>query len=120
MPWGVPDGVGDLNAPPASVPIPEQRVYEIAGEVKAPVLLKRVDPPYPSIFVRTRKSATVVVRCIIDRDGRVRDPQIVVPSLPPFNESVIAAVQQWRYRPGSLHGVAVETYLDVTVHFAVK
>jgi predicted Zn-dependent protease len=51
----------------------------------------------------------------------VRDPQVIAPArLEPFNEAVINAVQKWRYTPGSLNGEAVETYLDVTVHFSVR
>jgi protein TonB len=122
VPWGEPDSIGELDAPPLSGPATpvEEPVYTIGGDVKAPRLLRRVDPPYPTILIRTRMRATVVVRCIIDRNGRVRDPEIISGSLPPFNEAVISAVQQWRFTPGSLRGQAVETYLDLTVNFAVK
>jgi TonB family protein len=122
VPWGVKDSIGDLDAPPAPAtnqqPV-EEKIYEV-HEVKAPVLLHRVAPPYPQKLVSTRMKATVIVRCIIDRNGRVRDPQIVRPSLPPFNAAVIDAVQQWRYTPGSRNGVAVETYLSVNVTFTVN
>ncbi len=122
VPWGVKDSIGDLDARPAPItnqqPV-EEKIYEV-HEVKAPVLLHRVAPPYPQKLVGTRMKATVVVRCIIDKYGRVRDPQVVRPSLPPFNAAVIDAVQQWRYTPGSRNGVAVETYLSVTVTFAVN
>ncbi len=120
--WGTPGSVGDLNNPPAEVaaqPVPE-RIYE-AHEVKAPVGLYRPAPPYPQILIRTKKQATVVVRCVIDKNGHVRDPQVIVPaSLAPFNDAVIAAVQQWRFTPGSRNGVAVETYLSLTVNFSVQ
>jgi periplasmic protein TonB len=122
VPWGVKDSIGDLDAPRAPVtnqqPV-EEKIYEV-HEVKAPVLLHRVTPPYPQQLVGTRMKATVVVRCIIDKNGRVRDPQIVRPALPPFNQAVIGAVQQWRYTPGSRNGIAVETYLSVNVTFAVN
>jgi protein TonB len=129
----VPGPVGDRDGDPNSIagdpdavllpatkqPAVEEKIYE-AHEVKAPLLLHRVAPPYPQKLVPTRMKATVVVRCIIDRNGRVRDPQILRPSLPPFNAAVIDAVQQWRYTPGSRNGIAVETYLNVTVTFAVN
>lgn len=125
-PIGQPDGTegstGDLDAPPGPIvnrPAVEEKIYEV-HEVKAPVLLHRVAPPYPQQLVKTRMNAVVVVRCIIDKNGHVRDAQIVRPALPPFNAAVIDAVQQWRYTPGSLNGVAVETYLSVTVSFSVN
>jgi protein TonB len=122
VPWGTAGSTGDLDAPPSAVPAqpqPEEKIYEV-HEVKAPVLLHRVAPPYPQQLVKTRMTALVVVRCIIDKNGRVRDPQILRPALPPFNAAVIDAVQQWRYTPGSRNGVAVETYLNVSVTFAVN
>jgi protein TonB len=120
--YGEENSTGDLGGPPAQPtnqkPV-EEKIYEV-HEVKAPVLLHRVAPPYPQQLVSTRKKAIVVVRCIIDRNGRVRDPQILRPDLPPFNAAVIDAVQQWRYTPGSRNGIAVETYLSVTVSFSVN
>ena len=122
QPWGVDGGVGELDGPPAIVaaaPVAE-KIYE-AHEVKAPVGLYRPAPPYPTSLLRTKLRATVVVRCIIDKNGHVRDPRVVVPAaFAPFNDSVVNTVQRWRFTPGSLNGVAVETYLDLTVNFGVN
>jgi periplasmic protein TonB len=123
VPWGVKDSVGDINNPPgdivAAAPIPD-KIYE-AHEVKAPVGIYRPAPPYPQLLVKAKVKATVVVRCIIDKNGRVRDPQVTVPArMAPFNDAVIEAVKQWRFTPGSLNGQAVDTYLSLTVHFSVN
>jgi protein TonB len=122
VPWGVKGGVGDKNSVAevvAAAPVPE-KIYE-AHEVKAPVGIYRPAPPYPALLIRTRVPATVVVRCVIDKNGHVRDPQLTLPArLAPFNEAVLATVKQWRFTPGSLNGQAVETYLSLTVHFSVK
>lgn len=120
--WGVKDSVGDIDAPPgivASAPV-QEKIYE-AHEVKAPVGIYRPAPPYPQILLKAKVPATVVVRCVIDKNGHVRDPQVTLPArMAPFNESVLATVKQWRFTPGSLNGQAVETYLSLTVHFSVK
>lgn len=121
VPWGVAGSPGDIDAPPfgaATQPV-ETKIYE-AHEVKAPVGVYRPHPPYPNVLLRTKMKATVVVRCVIDRNGNVRDAQILVPALPPFNESVLRTVQTWRFTPGSLNGQAVDTYLNLTVNFAVN
>ncbi len=122
VPWGVDGGAGDLDAPPSTtigVPV-EAPIYQVGGEVNAPVLLHRVEPAYPPAMARYGVPATVVIRCVIDTSGRVRDPEVIVPALPPFNKSVIEAVKQWRYKPGSLRGSAVEVWLDLTVTFRTK
>lgn len=103
------------------LPAPEQpgKIYE-AHEVKAPVLIQRVEPNYPNAFRPVRLKVTVVVRCIIDKNGNVRDAEILRPGPPAFNAEVIDAVQKWRFTPGSLNGIAVDTYLNLTVYFSVS
>ncbi len=119
--WGVKDSIGDIDAPPVvnAAPPVEDKIYQ-PYEVKAPVLLRKVDPIYPQMFVRAGIPATVVLRCVIDKNGHVRDAQVVASGKKPFDDAVIAAVQQWRYNPASLRGEAVDSYLDVTVHFSVR
>lgn len=120
--WGTEDSIGDLDAPPAPIAAPvqaEKKVYQ-PHEVRAPVLLHRVEPRYPQSLIQTRMSATVVVRCVIDKNGRVRDPEVIVPaSMPPFNAEVLRVVTQWRFTPGSMRGQAVDSYFDLTVRFNV-
>ena len=121
-PQGSPDGdpnsiLNELTEvlPPAAQP----KIYE-AHEVKAPVLLQRVEPNYPNAFRPTRMKVMVVVRCIIDRNGHVRNAEILKPGPPAFNAEVINAVERWRFTPGSLNGIAVETYLNLTVNFSIN
>ena len=122
VPWGTAGSLGDLDAPPAPVPASpvEDRIYA-SSEVKPPVGIYRPAPPYPQLLVKTRMSATVVVRCVIDKNGHVRDPRVVVPAaMSPFNDAVVATVTKWRFTPGSLNGQAVDSYLDLTVRFSVN
>lgn len=122
--WGKEGGTGkDLNVVAEEVVQAQpvvQKIYE-AHEVKAPVGIYRPAPPYPALLIKTKVPATVVVRCVIDKNGHVRDPQITLPArFAAFNESVLATVTKWRFTPGSLNGEAVETYLNLTVHFSVN
>lgn len=117
---GIPDSDETDPGPLVSgVPEVEERIYQ-ASEVKAPVILRKVEPRYPSSMSRVGMAANVTVRCIIDKNGNVRDPQVVVSSMPPFNASVLEAIKQWKFTPGSLRGQAVETYLELNVRFEVK
>ena len=122
VPWGTKDSIGDINNPPAVVDAPpvEDKIYRIDGEVKAPILIHRVEPVYPEPMRRGRVTATVMAECVIDKNGRVRDVRIISNTMPPFNDAVTRAVQQWRYRPGSLKGDAVEVFLNVTVRFGIN
>lgn len=121
LPWGVPGGAGPLDGPPvtSTQPVAEERIYE-SHEVAPPRIIHRVDPPYPPIMIRVGKDATVVVRCVIDRNGRVRDAEVIRKDLQPFNEAVLRAVQQWRFTPGRLGERTVDTYMNLTVTFSVR
>lgn len=123
VPWGTKNSIGNLDAPPVvDVPVQPQveaKIYQ-PHEVVAPVLIRRVDPRYPPQFQRIGVTATVVVRCVIDKNGSVRDAEVVVPAaMAPFNAEVLNVVSQWRYKPATYGGRAVDSYLNLTVYFSV-
>lgn len=123
VPWGEEKGTGSIDAPPSPIvnaPPVEEKIYMPGGEVSAPVLLHRVEPGYPEILRKTGMSATVVVKCVIDRNGNIRDAEIARGAMQPFNDAVLKAITQWRYKPGAMRGQAVDTYLYVSVHFSIK
>ena len=109
-----PGGTGLVAGPPTG------GVHMPGGDVRPARVLTRVEPRYPPAFVRTRVTATVKIRCIIDRNGQVRDAEIVTSSFPPFNEAVIDALHRWTFAPGTMRGVAVDTYFELTVRFETK
>ncbi|HVG23709.1 MAG TPA: TonB family protein [Thermoanaerobaculia bacterium] len=123
VPWGQKDSIGDLDAPPVPLDVPaaqpEERIYQ-AYEVKAPVLITRVDPRYPQALIRTGMPATVVVHCVIDRNGSVRDPEVVSATMPPFAAEVLRVMPQWRYKAATYNGRVVDSYLNLTVTFGVR
>jgi protein TonB len=120
-PWGDPHGVG-VDGPPSTatvaavpdVPLP------VGGDVKAPVVIRRVQPVYPKLAITARMNGTVIVECIIDKSGRVREAHVVRSTSTMFEQSALEAVQQWQFAPGSLHGNAVDTIFDLTVTFRVS
>jgi periplasmic protein TonB len=119
VPWGTKDGIGDgpqtANIAPGTpdVPIP------VTGDVKAPVVIHRVNPLYPRMALTARMNGVVVVECIIDKSGRVRDAHALTSSSPMFNQSAIDAVEQWQFAPGTLYGNKIDTIFDLTVTFRV-
>ena len=125
VPWGVKDSIGDIDAPPiVDVPVAqpqvEEKIYQ-PHEVVAPVLLSKVDPRYPASLQRVGVPATVIVRCVIDRNGNVRNPEVVVPaSMAPFNAEVLNVLPQWKYKAATLAGKPVDSYLMLTVHFSIR
>ncbi len=120
VPWGVKDGIGD--GPPATnaAPVGPEVPLPVGGDVKAPVVIHRVTPPYPRTALAARMNGMVIVECIIDKTGRVRDARVVRSSSTLFDQAAIDAVLQWQFAPGSLHGKAIDTIFDLTVTFRVS
>jgi TonB family protein len=120
VPWGSEHGIG-VDGPPATPAAIEQSgPLPVAGDVKAPIVLRRVQPVYPRPALVARMNGFVIVECIIDRTGVVRDAKVLRSSSALFEPSALEAVQQWQFTPGSLHGRAVDTIFDLTVTFTIS
>ncbi len=113
---GLPDGVGEA----ATGSEVEGHPYEVGGEVSAPRVLARVDPVYPPAAARNRMPGLVIVQCLIDRQGRVRDVTVVKSSFGAFEQAAVEAVRQWRFSPGIMRGKAVDTIFRLTVTFSIR
>ena len=94
------------------------RQFEV-GTVDAPELIHRVNPEYPKKARKQRIEGTVRMYAIIGKDGVPHDLMLVKGD-PLLSEAAFKAVQQWRYRSGSLSGVPVELDVIVDVFFQLK
>ena len=115
-PWGSENGVGAEGPPAATV---QEGPLPVTGEVKAPIVIRRVQPVYPRVALMGRMNGTVVVQCIIDRSGQVRDARVVRSTFAAFDQPAIDAVRQWLFIPGTLHSKSVDTIFELTVSFRV-
>ena len=67
-----------------------------------------------------RVNGWVIVECIIDKTGHIRDARVIKSSFTPFEQPALDAVQQWVFSPGTLRGQPVDTIFDLTVAFQVR
>lgn len=108
----VPDG------PP---PLPQDTgPIAIRGEVKAPVVVEKIYPQYTEIARRARRQGVVVLKAVIDREGRVVDAKILKPLGFGLDEAALEAAGQWRFTPATLHGKPVAVYMNLTVTFSMS
>ena len=92
----------------------------VGGDVRAPRVTHRVDPSYPQSMLKLKKQGTVVVQCVIDRDGRVREVDVLRSPHPMFDDAAIEAVRQWQFAPGTLNGRPVDVIFVLTVNFQLS
>jgi protein TonB len=117
---GVPGGVvgGVVGGLPLSAapPPPAVAPIRVGGQVKAPVKIKDVSPPYPKLAEAARVQGTVILECVISPRGRVTDVK-VLRGVPLLDQAAIDAVRQWVYTPTLLNGVPVPVIMTITVTF---
>lgn len=110
---GIVGGIAPLPPPP-----PPPKAVRVGGQIKAPKLLKVVQPVYPDLAAQARLSATIILEALVAPDGQVKSVT-VLRGAPLFDEAAKEAVKQWRYQPLLLNGVPTEFILTVTVKFNV-
>ncbi len=120
-PNGVPGGVDTGEPPPvATTTAPPPEVYRAGGEVRSPVVLRRIEPVYPRVALNSRLAGVVVLECIVDKEGRIRDAHVVSSTMSIFNKPALDALQQWKFAPGVFRGRAVDTWFELTVAFRLR
>ena len=112
-------GTGIGEGPGIGDAVPDV-IFQPGADVRSAVVLSRVQPGYPPIALRARLGGLVTVHCVIDRNGRIRDPQVIRSTSSMFDQAAVDAVKQWTFAPGTMHGKAVDTYFELTVTFAVR
>jgi protein TonB len=105
---GVVGGHGDA-------PIPGDQVEH------PPVPTTRVLPVYPPAARARNLEGRVVLRAVVDRDGRVEPAITVVESIPLLDTAAIDALRQWRFTPGQdRDGHTVRVLIDLPIRFQLR
>lgn len=119
---GVVGGTGEGGASAAKVEEPE---VAPSGPVVAmepttpPEVLDRVLPSYPPMARKNGVQAMVVVRVLVDENGRVNEAR-VLRGHPLLDDAVVEAVRAWRFRPAQRDGHAVAGRKLVKIPFRLR
>ena len=128
VPGGVPGGTmggvlgGILSSANSTVPPPPKpksnKPLRVGGQVQAPRLIRKVEPQYPPLAKQTRTQGSVVIDCVVDKQGNVTQVKLVS-GHPLLVEAALQAVRQWKYQPTLLNGEPVAVEMTVTVTFTL-
>ena len=113
---GTPGGVvGGRPGGQGDAPIPADRVAH------PPVPIQKVLPTYPPMARARGLEGVVVLRAIVDREGRVEEAVTVVTSAPTFDEAAVAAVRRWRFQPGrDGDNTIVRVLIEIPIRFQLR
>lgn len=93
----------------------------VGGEVKAPIVKKRVEPRFPASARRQMggsRYVMVILSAVISKSGCIRSMQLLEQSpYPELNGAALLALSQWRFEPGRLNGVPVDVIFHLSIRF---
>jgi TonB family protein len=90
------------------------------GGVTPPTIAEKVNPQYSIDARMLRIQGTVVLSATINPDGTVTIHQVTRALGFGLDESAIAALRQWRFRPSLRNGEAVPAILNIEVNFNLR
>jgi TonB family protein len=95
-----------------------QEPVEVGGAIPMPERLVNVRPDYPLIAKSGHVEGDVDIELVIGPMGNVEKAR-VVRSVPMLDQSAIAAVKKWKYKPTIINGVPVAVKTRVRISFAL-
>ena len=101
---------------PVNVPRPVPQVVNISQGVSQGLILKKVQPAYPSQALAMRIQGPVELQAMISKTGNITNVN-VVSGQPLLARAATDAVRQWKYKPYYLNGQPVEVQTQITVNF---
>jgi periplasmic protein TonB len=110
---------GDNNivvAPPTEDELPKYGEYVYVEEL--PEAITKTTPTYPDIAREAGVDGTVMVQALVGKDGKVKDTK-VVKSIPMLDQSAVAAVRQWVFKPALSNNKPVAVWVAVPVRFSL-
>ncbi|MGB9074566.1 MAG: TonB family protein [Terriglobales bacterium] len=107
---------GLMSSSPASLPRAVPGTLRISQGVSQGLLIRRVQPIYPSTALAMRIQGTVQLEATINKEGIITNLKTVSGD-PVLARAAAGAVKQWRYKPYYLDGQPVDIQTQITVNF---
>ncbi|HQN20502.1 MAG TPA: energy transducer TonB [Syntrophobacteraceae bacterium] len=92
--------------------------FDSAAVDQIPQIVRKTEPDYPPRARRQCVCGRVVLRFLVQTDGRVSRASIVEASPAGyFEQSALDAVRHWHFKPGVYRGKAVATWVTLPIQF---
>ena len=111
--------LGILAFPMAGTAWAGSKPVKVEGDVQRPEALHTTPPVYPESAKKDKLEGTVVVKTVIDEQGKVQDPAVETSSgHEVLDQAALDAVSTWTFKPATLKGKPVSVIYSITVRFA--
>ena len=99
---------------------PEKGVWYARDEVTMPRAIYSPNPEYTEPARKAKVNGVVVLKVTVDPSGDVGDVKVVKGIGYGLDESAIATVRTWKFKPGSKDGNPVKTEVPVEIDFRLR
>ncbi len=101
-----------------SLPVPERapEVMRVSQGITEGMLVKKVSPIYPAQAMQLHKVGTVQILANIGKNGSITNAKLIKGDSM-LAQAALTAVKQWKYKPYTLDGQAVEVQTQISVNF---
>jgi TonB family protein len=118
------DGLGDGSIIVQPVPDdmiapePDMNIFH-AIEIE-PQVIHSIVPDYPEIARRSIMEGKVIVKVLVDKDGKVRKSAVIFSDNEVFNQSSLNAAGQYVFTPGMMNNGPVWVWVTVRFEFKLR
>ena len=98
--------------------VPDE-VQKPGNGVSTPVVVTESKPSYTPGALLRRVRGSVGLECIVEMNGSVSGVRVTKPLDPELDVQAVAALTQWRFKPGMKDGKAVRTLIEVEMSFTL-
>ncbi|PTX94362.1 energy transducer TonB [Opitutus sp. ER46] len=87
------------------------------SKVEPPVPVRTVQPTYPNDLRREGVMGVVVIKCVIDQQGNVTEPEVEKSSNAGFDRAALDAVKRWKFKPAKQDGNPIAQKVSIPIKF---
>lgn len=95
----------------------DSAVFEPGGPVRAPKLIHYVEPEFSGASKEAFVEGTVKISTVVTTDGMPIKCEVVTGLNAEEDRTAVAALKQWRFKPGTRDGKPVNVHVTVEVAF---
>lgn len=105
---------------PVTQNAPEPEKELVIGKGNAPAYARFLPPDYPPRARRQNIEGSVLLRVLVDKEGRAAEVQVVESSHPEFTRAAQKSARRSRYVPMKYLGQPVEAWVLIPFHFKLR
>ncbi len=108
--------LANIGRAPVSVPKPAPQTLRVSQGVMEGLVLKKVQPKYPTQAMQLRIQGTVQLQATVTKEGDIKNLKVLSGD-GLLSHAAVDAVKQWKYKPYYLNSEPVEIETQIVVNF---